>query len=96
MNVRALRSRAPSDPVLSRYDEIARLLTGRESASADHAIAWLRELADDLKILPLSSFGIGEHDIDSLVAEAQRASSMKGNPIVLTREELAEVLASAI
>jgi alcohol dehydrogenase class IV len=35
-------------------------------------------------------------DIPGIVAEAQRASSTKGNPIVLMDEELADILRHAL
>jgi alcohol dehydrogenase class IV len=35
-------------------------------------------------------------EIPAVVAEAQRASSTKGNPVTLTDEELAEVLRQAL
>jgi alcohol dehydrogenase class IV len=41
---------------------------------------------------PLSEFGFAEKDFPEAVAKAQRASSMKGNPIPLTDDELLEIL----
>ena len=94
-NVRALRERVPDSPALSRYDEIARILTGRADARAEDGVAWITSLVDDLQLPPLSGFGLDESAIEPLVATARRASSMKGNPIELTDEELATVLRAA-
>ena len=96
VNLRALRARAPQNPALGRYQEVARMLTGRPDATADDAIAWARDICQELEIPPLKAYGIGEQHVPELIAEAARASSMKGNPLVLTPEELGEVLTRAI
>jgi alcohol dehydrogenase class IV len=96
MNVHALREREPHSPALERYDEVARLLTGTPYARAEDGVAWLRELVDELAIAPLSAYGVGDGDVARVVAQARKASSMQGNPIVLTHEELSDVLGAAI
>ena len=94
-NVRALRARAPGSVALARYDEAARILTGRDDARAEDLVQWLRTLAAELEIPPLASFGLRGGDVASVAARARQASSMQGNPIVLTDDELAEALESA-
>jgi alcohol dehydrogenase class IV len=96
MNVRALRERDPHSPALERYEEVARLLTGTPFARAEDGAAWLRELVDQLEIPPLSAYGVRADDIARVVAQARKASSMSGNPIVLTDDELSDVLGEAI
>ena len=95
-NVRALRQRESGSPALARYDEVARILTGRADAVAEDGAAWLRALGAELAVPPLSDYGITERDVPSVVEKARRASSMQGNPIALTDSELAEVLRAAI
>ena len=95
-NVRALQEREPNSPVLRRYAEVAQLLTGRSTAKASDAIGWLHQLSSDLNVTPLSQFGFTAQDIPAVVAQAQKASSMKGNPIVLNVEELSEILRAAL
>jgi alcohol dehydrogenase class IV len=95
-NIAALRARDASGVFLARYDEVARILTGRPSASADDAVLWLRELVDELEVPPLGRYGVTAAAIAELVTNAQRSSSMQGNSIVLTREELTETLAAAL
>jgi alcohol dehydrogenase class IV len=95
-NVRALRARAPDSPALARYHEVARTLTGRTDARAEDGAAWLRALVDDLEIPKLAVYGVTDEDIGRVVEKARKASSMKGNPIELTDEELGEVLSSAV
>ena len=94
-NVRALRQRAPESDALTRYEEVARLLTAEEHATAGDGIVWVRELVRELQVPSLTQQGVTEAHVDELVQRAIQASSMKGNPIVLTEEELTEVLRSA-
>jgi alcohol dehydrogenase class IV len=96
VNVRALRDRAPASPALERYDELARLLTGSAGARAEEAADWLASLVDDLGVPPLSAYGISSADVTGVAAKAKVASSMQGNPVALTDDELAEVLAAAL
>lgn len=93
-NARAVRDRAPR--FAGRFDEAARLLTGDANANAAGGVAWLEQLTRDLRIPRLSSWGIGLEDVDSVVAAAAQASSMKANPAPLTPEELAGILRAAL
>ena len=95
-NVRALRERSRTSPSLARYDEIARLFTGRHTATAGDAAELLRELVEELEVPTLSAYGVRDADTPRIVAAARQASSMQGNPIVLTDDELAEALRSSI
>lgn len=95
MNLRALRQRAPGSEALRRYDEVARLLTGKAQAAADDAVKWVAALVRDLQIPRLTTFGLQPEHIGDVVAKAAIASSMKANPIVLTPEELTETLRAA-
>ena len=95
VNLRALRERAPEHPALPRVTEIATLLTGRPDATPEDAIAWLDQLTAALSIPGLASYGLDQaqtEEIDAVVAAAQRASSMKGNPIELSDEEVREIV----
>jgi alcohol dehydrogenase class IV len=96
VNIRALRRRAPESPALARYQEVARLLTGRAQAAAEEAARWAASMVSRLEIPPLSTYGVSAADIPALVGNAAKASSMKGNPIALTPEELSEIIAPAI
>jgi alcohol dehydrogenase class IV len=96
MNLRALRARAPQSAALRRHQEIAAMLTGRADATAEDGVAWTRETCRELEIPALATYGITGHDVPTLVAEAAKASSMKGNPLALTTEELQEVLRRAM
>jgi alcohol dehydrogenase class IV len=95
-NLKALNARSKDSPALSRYDEIARLLTGRLSAGAKEGADWISAACAELSIPPLSGFGLTEDDLPAIAAKAQKASSMKGNPIRLTAEELTDILKQAL
>lgn len=95
-NLRALGERAPDPELLGRYDEIARLLMGRADARAPDAVVWVHELCEALAIPGLASYGVETTHVDEIVTKASRASSMKGNPIVLTEGELREIVLRAL
>jgi alcohol dehydrogenase class IV len=96
INLRALRARDPQSIALRRYQEVGRMLTGWPGATAEDGITWTREICQELEIPPLKTYGMGEQDVPALIAEAAKASSMKGNPLALTPEELGEVLTRAM
>jgi alcohol dehydrogenase class IV len=94
-NVAALRSRAPDGPALRRYDEIGQLLTGNADAKADDGIQWVSTLCEALHVPALSTYGIRPEDIPHVVEKAAVASSMQGNPIKLTPDEMTSILMQA-
>jgi alcohol dehydrogenase class IV len=53
-------------------------------------------LVEELRVPKLSAYGIRDEDIAHVVAAARQASSMQGNPIVLTDDELREALRVSI
>ena len=96
INLNALKSRASNPPALGRYDQVARLVTGLPDARSADGIDWIRDLCDRLEIKSLAAYGIEKEDFTDIAAKAQRASSMKGNPVELTEEELLAVLQKAL
>lgn len=96
VNVRALESRAPDAPVLPRFAEIAGLLTDDNAARPGDAVRWIQALCHELAVPSLSAYGMRETDIDELIDKAARASSMQGNPILLTRDELRLLASQAL
>ena len=96
INLKALHARAPESQTLERYDEIARIVTAEPGAKAADGIAWVRDLCRQLKVAPLAGHGIEAQDLPTIVEKAGKASSMKGNPIELTADELLEILQRAL
>jgi len=96
VNLRALRDRAPDHQAVQRITEVATLFTGRPDATAEDAISWLQELTAVLSIPGLASYGLAEAEIDAVVAAAQKASSMRGNPIELGDQEVSEIVTRSL
>jgi alcohol dehydrogenase class IV len=95
-NLRALRARAADSPALARYAEVARILTGRAEATPEDGVTWARDLCQALAVPGLSAHGLSSADIATVVPRARRASSMRGNPIELTDDELSAILEDAL
>ena len=96
INVAALRARDPEGSALPRFADVARLLTGRATASAEDGIAFVTELVGALEVPGLAHYGMTAADVPGLCAKARAASSMKGNPVPLTDAELAEIATAAL
>ncbi|QSQ16334.1 iron-containing alcohol dehydrogenase [Myxococcus landrumensis] len=96
VNLRALRARAPEHPSTPRFRELAVLLTGREDARAEDAVAWVESLREALRIPELATYGMTTERLGELVSKARAASSMKANPLVLTDAELTEIATRAM
>jgi alcohol dehydrogenase class IV len=95
-NIRALRERSPASPSRGRYTEVARILTGRDGATAEDGADWVQELGATLSVPGLSEHGLSSADLSAVVLKARKASSMRGNPIALTDEELHEIVEKAL
>jgi alcohol dehydrogenase class IV len=95
-NVAALRARASQNPALERYAVIARLLTGRNEATAEDGIDWVRTLCVELNVPALRAWGVTDADLPGIVERTARASSMQANPLPLTGEELLAVVLAAL
>ena len=95
-NIQALAEREPHHPSLDRYRETAVLLTGRADATAKDGVAWVRQLCQRLKVPSLGRIGFTAAQTAEAVSKACRASSMKGNPVPLTEEDLAAIYRNAL
>jgi alcohol dehydrogenase class IV len=95
-NWEALRNRDPQHPALARMSEVAGLLTGDPKESPEGLVAWLVELTKALGVPGLAHYGLNDSQIPALVDAAKAASSMRANPIALTDDELAGILASSL
>jgi alcohol dehydrogenase class IV len=96
VNVRALQQRAPESETLRRYEEIAQLLTGDPKATAFDGAVWVERLCEALHLPRLAAYGVTPRDFALLVDKAAVASSMQGNPVKLTTDEMNEILARAL
>lgn len=95
-NLAALRQRDAANPALARMARVAQVLLDDPTATAEAAIGWLETLVRDLGIPGLTQYGLVESELPDLVSKAQRASSMKGNPLPLTPDELHAIAERAL
>ena len=95
-NIKALKSKQKSDIALFKYNEIAKILTRNGDADLFDCIVFVQKLCDFFCIPNLAELGLNKNKINTIVEQAQRASSMKGNPILLPYEELQNILTSAL
>jgi alcohol dehydrogenase class IV len=91
-NVRALQTREPDSPALKRHEDVAQILTGQVTATTTDGVAWVQDLCRALSVPSLTQFGLVEADVPEIVTKTEKAGSTKGNPIVLTAEELIDIL----
>jgi alcohol dehydrogenase class IV len=95
-NVQALTARQPDNAALRRYAEVAQIITGRPDATAEDGVAWVRELCQAVDIKPLSAFNITASDFPAIIEKSAVSSSMQGNPIKLTADEMGAILQAAL
>ena len=93
-NVRAMRDGGDASAALDRAAETGRLLCGR--ASPDAAVAWLGDIVERLAVPRLGDLGVGAADLPAIAEQAQRSSSMKGNPVSLSTGQLTAILEAAL
>jgi alcohol dehydrogenase class IV len=94
-NVRALASRGLPDG-LERYRQVAVLLTGDPQAQPLDGAAWAGALIERLNIPSLGSYGLPPAYIQVVVEKSERSSSMRGNPLQLSSNELTGILQRAM
>jgi alcohol dehydrogenase class IV len=80
----------------ARLDDVAAWLTGDPGATAEDGLAWIEQTRDALGIPGLAEHGLGADRAEEVVAKAARASSMQGNPVVLSPAELTGVYRAAL
>ena len=95
-NVHALRSGPAGHPALDRYARAARLLTGDPAAAIQDGLAWIGQTLTLLAVPGLATFGIGPQHADEIAAKALESSSMRGNPVSLSHDDLTAILQRAL
>lgn len=93
MNIEALTEQKGD---LTKYTQLAQILTGSPLAKAEDGIVWAENLVRELQIPPLADFGLTENDFPDLVQKASVSSSMKGNPVLLDNEQLTWILEKSL
>ena len=94
INIRALIEREPSSSALSVYARAGALVLS-DNLHGNHAldglVRTLRDWTERLELPRLGSFGVGENDVERIVA-GSRGSSMQTNPVVLSDTEIGELV----
>ncbi len=96
INLQAIRTQNSSVDLTARFDEIGRLLTGNPAAVGEDGVTWLMNLCQTMEVPSLGNYGLTHADFPALIEKAIVSSSMKGNPVLLTEEAMAEILDRAM
>ena len=75
---------------------MARIITQRPDATCEDGVKWIEDLCGKLNVPKLSTYGLQESDLEVVAQKAAKSSSMKGNSLMLTAEELTAVLKAAL
>ncbi|MCX7609834.1 MAG: iron-containing alcohol dehydrogenase [Anaerolineales bacterium] len=94
MNVRVAQAQG-HDETLRRYEEVGQLVLGKAYQGLPSLIRWLHEIVEAMSLPRLAAYGIRPEDFPIIIAQAQKASSMKGNPVPLYDNDLIDVLKNA-
>jgi alcohol dehydrogenase class IV len=81
---------------LEKFSEIARIFSRNADATAEDGIESIKKLVNELNIPRLATFGLTSGDFPELVANAKNSSSMKGNPVALSDDELYSILEKSL
>ena len=95
-NIEAMAARAPGHAALGRYAEIARVLTGDPNAGPLDGVDWVDRLVRHLGVPRLGAYGVTPAHVAEVATSAERTSSMRGNPVPLTRDELEALVQAAL
>jgi alcohol dehydrogenase class IV len=96
INARAIQQRMPGDAIIERFRVVAQLLTGNHKADIQDGVRFIQELTSALNIPRLSTYGINKADFPTIIEKSAASSSMKGNPVKLSYEEMEEILILAL
>ena len=80
---------------LMRYQQAAQMLLNDNSAQAEDLLAWLDQLVEQSQIPRLNDFGVQHEDFSLISDKAMQSGSMKGNPVVLPKNSLMQILEAA-
>lgn len=99
INIRAMQEREPANPALAKYAEAGRLLGGNkalsDAASLTGLLRVLKQWTAHLAMPLLCDYGVKITDVDRIIDNIS-GGSMATNPIVLTRQEIVELISSRL
>ncbi|MDE2388683.1 MAG: alcohol dehydrogenase, partial [Betaproteobacteria bacterium] len=95
INIRSMQTREPNNQALAKYLHVAEILCQKRFIDPETAFNTLIDLlarwTAELALPRLSHYGLQEAGLGKVIANC-RGNSMKTNPIVLSDEEIREVL----
>ena len=91
VNSELLKDRVENENISNRYLNCP-MGDRRENASIEEGVRWFENLNAKLEIKSLRSFGIERENFAQIVEKAGHSSSMKGNPVDLTFEDMNRML----
>lgn len=95
-NLAAMRRRDPANPAITRYGEAAAALSSHARTPPPGELArLLDDLVASLGLPGLGALGMKPGHVEPVVRDSASASSMRTNPIALTREEMQRALRKA-
>ena len=92
VNIDALMRTNSHHPALQIYDECIQLIISKKKTNRLDLIEWLRELHGSIGIRSLSRLGVTSSSFPEIITRTKLSSSIKGNPIVLSDEDLLKIL----
>jgi alcohol dehydrogenase class IV len=92
INIEALKKRQLDSPLIWKFEELATILTGDKNARIFDSIGWAERTCMEIGIKRLSELGIDEKQFPEICEKAALSSSMKGNPILLEKGEMLQIL----
>ncbi len=95
LNIRLMLEREPANPALSKYAVLGDVITAQRCNSEDESRQGLCDTltlwTEQLQLPGLAQFGVNENTLQHVIKHC-RGSSMQTNPIVMTDEEVRELL----
>jgi len=85
----------PDHPARSRLREVRAWIAGALGGGEGDAVETLRAWTDRQGLPRLGALGVTAADADAIAAASAASSSMRGNPVALTPEALAEIVRAA-
>ncbi len=99
INIQAMKARDAANSALEKYALVGRLFSKQQHLTQDDAHAALIEILESwtetLKIPRLDRFSVIKSDISRIVINS-RGSSMETNPVALTDDEVAAIVAARL
>ncbi len=99
LNIDTLERRDPDNPALDKYAELGKRFRRKRHVDPVGArvflVHTLERWTDRMQLPRLGEFGVTRDDIPRIVANS-RGSSMQTNPIVLTDEEIGQLVSSRL